>query len=33
VSLPSSRMAEADQRAIGDAMRAVVAEAAELLHG
>jgi DNA-binding IclR family transcriptional regulator len=33
VSLPSSRMAEADQRAIGDAVRAVVAEAAELLHG
>ncbi|HEV7628810.1 MAG TPA: IclR family transcriptional regulator [Streptomyces sp.] len=33
VSLPASRMAEADQRAIGDVLRTVVAEAAELLHG
>jgi DNA-binding IclR family transcriptional regulator len=33
VSLPTSRMAEADQHAIGDALRAVVAEAARHLHG
>jgi DNA-binding IclR family transcriptional regulator len=33
VSAPTSRMSEADQRRIGEALRAVVDEAAELLHG
>jgi DNA-binding IclR family transcriptional regulator len=33
VSLPTSRMADVDQRHIGDLLRAVVAEATQLLHG
>jgi DNA-binding IclR family transcriptional regulator len=33
VSAPTSRMSKADQRRIGGALRAVVEEAAELLHG